>query len=208
LYLAPSSYGGSGGFQPGSAKRSDSYCLSEAGPWLNVSATERGGGQSDVRVSVTIRRAGAERTPAPVVYLNPCSTDTDRRMAGYGAMSRLLPRLSGPPGVPLQSSGMSSMGPDAAMSSVIATTDQSVSELERFFAQQLEAAGWTLRLRGAEGPVAWSTWTLPEASDHAGFLYALEAPGENRKRLTLQAESATAGGSMTSPMYYPFSIEP
>jgi hypothetical protein len=199
LYLAPNSYGSSGGFQPGAAKRSESYCLSEAGPWINVSATERGGGQTDVRASVTLQ---GPSTGSPATYMTPCSTDTRR---GYpGTTSRLLPRVSGPSGVPLQSSGISTMGDDYAMSSVVANTDMGVVDLERFFAQQVEAAGWTLRTRGAEGPVAWSTWTLPESGEYAGFLYALEAPGEQRKRLTLQAESASGG--MTSPMYYPFSL--
>ncbi len=211
LYLAPSSYGGSGGFQPGAAKRSDSYCLSEAGPWLHVSAMESSGvqpgGETDVRVSITMRLPGAQTTPYPITYLSPCSTEMQSRMAGYGATSRLLPRLSGPPGVPLQSSGMSTMGQDYAMSSALATTGMSVTELERFFAEQLVAAGWMLRARGGEGPVAWSTWALPEADDQAGFLYVLEAPGEHRKRLTLQAESAAAGSPMTSPMYSTFSTE-
>jgi hypothetical protein len=197
LYLSPNSYGSSGGFQPGEAKRSESYCLSESGPWVTVSANERAGGQSDVRASVTLQLPG---TGAPTSYVTPCSTDTRR---GYpGTTSRLLPRISGPSGVPLQSSGISTMGEDYAMSSVVANTDMGVAELERFVGGQLEAAGWTLRMRRAEGPVAWSSWSLPDGSEYNGFLYALEAPGEHRKRLTLQAESASGG--MTSPMYYPF----
>src|SRR5207247_5510525 len=103
LTLAPSSYSGGGGFQPGSAKRSDTYCFGEAGPWLTLSAAERGeeqGGasRSDVRVSVTMRLA-TSMFPAP--YIGPCSAQP----AGYGygsAAGRLLPRLSGPAGVPMQ----------------------------------------------------------------------------------------------------------
>ncbi len=212
LSLAPTSYSGGGGFQSGSAKRSDTFCLGETGPWLTLSAAEQAGsteGRSDVRVSVSMRVATV--TPLPTSYAGPCSTQGAGYSYGYGsAPGRLLPRLSGPTGVPMQTSGMN-MGQDYVASSVTATTAMSVSELEAYFAGQLAAAGWARRAGGAEGPAAWSLWALPDEGEWQGFLTVVTAPGENRRRLSLLVESAATGGTGTGiigPAYYPFSVAP
>jgi hypothetical protein len=216
LTLAPSSSSGSGGFQPGAAKRSDTYCLGETGPWLTVSANEPtngagSDGPTDVRVSVIMRIATT--TPYPIAYAGPCAPP---QASGYGygsgsAAGRLLPRLSGPSGVPLQSTGgMQMTGQEFATSSALATTAMSVGELEGFFAEQLRAAGWTRRDGAGTGPVAWSLWSLPEGGDWQGVLTVVEAPGDQRRRLSLLVESAAAstGTGIMGPAYYPFSVAP
>ncbi len=206
LTPAPTSSSGSGGFQPASAKRSDMYCLGESGPWLTMSAAEQGDGgggvrRSDVRVSVTMRVAAF--SSYPVAYAGPCST---QQPVGYSSLStaaRLLPRLSGPAGVPMQT-GMGQMGLDYATTSAVATTDMSVGQLETYFAEELVTAGWTRLTAGGDGPVAWSLWTLPEEGEWQGFLTAVEAPGVNRRRLSLVVESTGAGTSVPGPVYFSY----
>jgi hypothetical protein len=210
LSLAPSSYRGGGGFQPGAAKRSDTFCLGETGPWLSLSAAEQPGGalpdrRSDVRVSVTMR--AVSMTAAPIAYAGPCAPP-EARGYSYGsgsAAGRLLPRLSGPPDVPLQSTGgMQMTGQEFATSSALAVTDMSVAAFEAFFAEQLRSAGWMRRAGAEEGPVAWSLWALPEEGEWQGVLTVMEAPGEQRRRLSLLVESAAAGTAIPgpSPFYY------
>jgi hypothetical protein len=69
----------------------------------------------------------------------------------------LLPVLYAPEGVAVDAGG----GPNRWTTEATAQTDHSVAELEAHVAQQLAAAGWLRQAGAAQGPLAWSTWTLP-----------------------------------------------
>jgi hypothetical protein len=72
-------------------------------------------------------------------------------------------------------------------------TAKAVSELEAHFASQLEKAGWKKRDGGATGPLAWSSWALPGKGEWYGYLFVVEAPGENRRSLWVRIESTRDG---------------
>jgi hypothetical protein len=86
-----------------------------------------------------------------------------------------------------------SSGQGYTLTEVIATTTMSPGELEAHFAPQLEAAGWTRIAGRTDGPVAWSLWRTPGEEAWQGSFLAMEAPGEQRRRLSLRLESPEAG---------------
>jgi hypothetical protein len=102
-----------------------------------------------------------------------------------------LPALYAPEGVAVQATGFSG-GPDHVATEAAAETDRSVAELEAHFAQQLVGAGWLRQDGAAQGPLAWSTWRLPDEGEWSGFLYVLEGPAENERALAVRVESAPA----------------
>ncbi len=91
-------------------------------------------------------------------------------------------------------------------STTFATTSMSAAELERAFAEQLREVGWNRTRGGADGPLAWSTWSLPEGPEWQGFMYVIDAPGENRRQLSLQVQSATSPNNAAYP-YYPMIVQ-
>lgn len=74
-------------------------------------------------------------------------------------------------------------------SEAVVETAKTVAELEAHFASQLEKAGWERRAGGAAGPLAWSSWAVPRKGEWYGYLFVVEAPGENRRSLWVQIES-------------------
>ena len=99
-----------------------------------------------------------------------------------------LPALKPPDGVVLRG-GMGGMsGNDRQSSEAGATTKLSASDLESAFAPQLAAAGWTRLARGADGPVAWSTWKILGDGDWRGLLLVNETSSD-RRSLLLRAEA-------------------
>lgn len=176
-----------GGFQ--AAAPSDTaatFCQTiGAAPFLTVTAAPEASGQADVRVHIDATGPG------------PCFMPTapgPPPLAGAGR----LPVLAPPAGVPVQPSG-SSGGNDRFTSEATALTDKRSSDLEAFYAQQVQAAGWTRVAGGAEGPYAWSTWTLPGGDGYQGLLTVLEAPGQNRRELRVQAEGPATQSGPTLP---------
>ena len=199
LSIAPSSTFG-GGFQSGAGKRLDTYCMGEDGPWLSLTATQRTNTTSDVRLTITMPAAMQSASQSVGYIVSPCSAIT-RPGYSYSTPGPSLPRLSGPTGVSMQQIP-TSYGPGQSSSAAIATTEMSVAELEAFFAGQIAAAGWNRLTGGSSGPLAWSTWALPDDPDAQGFLYVLEAPGENRKQLVLQVQSSNPTGPGYPTVYY------
>jgi hypothetical protein len=110
-----------------------------------------------------------------------------------------LPSLRPPPGVSLNE--LSSGGGGGSWSSNASIkTALPVADLEAHFAAQLAAAGWKRVKGAAAGPLAYSTWTMPGKWERAGFLFVFEAPGEDRRFLTLRVDvlEGPAGGSWQS----------
>lgn len=104
----------------------------------------------------------------------------------------LMPPLQPPAGVRLQGQG-SGGGGGSWTSNAIAETTQTVAELEAHFAGQLAAAGWNRVAGAVAGPLACSTWTVPGKGDRLGYLFVLEAPGENRRSLWVKVETPGRG---------------
>jgi len=176
-----------GGFQAAAPNdTAATFCQTiGAAPFLTMTAAPEASGQADVRVHIDATGPG------------PCFMPTapgPPPLAGAGR----LPVLAPPAGVPVQPSG-SSGGNDRFTSEATALTDKRSSELEAFYAQQVQAAGWTRVAGGAEGPYAWSAWTLPGGDGYQGLLTVLEAPGRNRRELRVQAEGPVNQPGPTLP---------
>lgn len=184
-----------GGFQP-TTGINHLYCQKATGPWLSVSAVATPTVPTDVRVRVDASTPG------------PCANQPGGALPQPPGAER-LPALTAPADVQIQMNG-SGGGPNRFTSDATALTAQSASALEAHFAQQLQAAGWTRVAGNATGPLAWSTWTVPGDGGYEGFLYALDAPGQNRKELHVQVESATAsfGGGPYAPTAPPAPVAP
>src|SRR5712692_4762001 len=105
----------------------------------------------------------------------------------------LIPELRQPVGVRvLNASGGG--GGASWMSEAVVETTMAVSELEAHFASQLEKAGWKKKDGGTAGPLAWSSWVVPgKGSVRFGYLFVVEAPGENRRSLWVRIESTRDG---------------
>lgn len=158
------------------------YCKGENPPWYNVNIFTPPSAPLDVRAHIEFINPNV---PAGGAYMGPCSAQP-----GVVPMSGMtkLPALRPPDGVVLRG-GMGGMsGSDRQSSEAGATTTLSASELETAFAQQLAAAGWTKIARGADGPIAWSTWKIPGDGDWRGLLLVNETSGD-RRSLLLRAEA-------------------
>jgi hypothetical protein len=113
----------------------------------------------------------------------------------------LIPALRQPAGVRVVNAGGGGGGSGHWTSEAFVETPKAVSELEAHFASQLEKAGWKKRAGGAAGPLAWSNWAVPGKGEWYGYLFVVEAPGENRRSLWVRVESVrdrVGGGGYTA----------
>jgi hypothetical protein len=177
---APTRGGPQGGFVPSILGASKSYCKGENPPWLSLSFFTPANAPIDVRTHVEL----INPNPAAGAFVfGPCSQAIPPQP--FGIPNR-LPTLKAPDGVVLRPSGGGS-GNDRQTSEATATTKLGAGDLEAAFGQQLVAAGWVRVARGADGPVAWSTWKLPGDGDWRGLLFVNEVTGE-RRTLMVQAQ--------------------
>jgi len=112
----------------------------------------------------------------------------------------MIPPLRQPAGVRAVSTSGSGGG-SSWMSEAVVETPKTVAELETHFASQLEKSGWKKRAGGATGPLAWSSWAVPGKGEWYGYLFVVEAPGENRRSLWVRVESVrdrVGGGGYTA----------
>ena len=112
----------------------------------------------------------------------------------------VLPDLKPPPGVKLQPEGTGGGG-GTWRSDARAHTEIAPTELEAYFAKQLEAAGWGRVSGSADDSFAWSSWlvpSVPPAREWRGVLLVLAAfPGW--RKLSLQAELIAPVGNRAAP---------
>jgi hypothetical protein len=101
----------------------------------------------------------------------------------------LIPALRQPAGVQVMTPRGGGGGSGYWTSEAAVETPKAVSELEAHFASQLEKAGWKKKAGGAGGPIAWSSWVVPGKGEWYGYLFVVEAPGENRRTLWVRIES-------------------
>lgn len=162
---------GQSGFLPSPGwVQSPLYCRSEEGPGVSIAVFRDQGRPSDVRVRF-------EGPPFP-----PCAGSGPGVLPPPAEVVE-LPLLVPAPDAQVQpgSSGAGARGMEALVKTAI-----SAAALETFYAAQLEVAGWTLRERGADGPLIWSAWLVPGAGERHGFLSVLAwPPDQNRRHVQL-----------------------
>jgi hypothetical protein len=173
-----------GGFQPSTSSFTRFFCPEQGDSWLTLSISPRDDAPNDVRIHLDLTNSG------------PCDLSS-HGAPGVAGPGDKIPALYAPDGVQMQPTGGSGGGGPYARSasSAVAETDKSPADVEAAFAQQLEAAGWKRVAGASEGPLAWSTWTMPGDSGDQGFLYALQATGKNRLNLYVQVESGSESSS-------------
>lgn len=173
-----------GGFQQSVSSFTRFFCPEQGDSWLTLSVLPRDGASNDVRIHLDLTNPG------------PCDP-SGHRPPGIAGPGDRIPALYAPEGVQLQSTGGSGGGGPYARSASTASaeTDKSPADMEAAFAKQLEAAGWKRVAGASEGPLAWSTWTVPGDSGDQGFLYALQATGKNRLNLYVHVESGSESSS-------------
>jgi hypothetical protein len=119
--------------------------------------------------------------------------ETIRNMGGDMRQEEsMIPNLKPPPGVKFRPEGMGGGG-GRWQSGARAETEMAPTELEAFFAKQLEAAGWGRMTGSADDTFAWSSWLIPDSGEWRGVLLVLGAfPGV--RQLSVQAERVVPGG--------------
>lgn len=123
----------------------------------------------------------------PTTPVSP--SDAPPRLPLGPALSQRLPTLHPPEGVELRPSGVTSGGSGSAGTEARAVTSISAADLEAHFARQLTGQGWR-RLNGnATGPLAWSTWTVPELAGAEGFLAVRELASGDLRILTVRIDT-------------------
>jgi hypothetical protein len=180
-----------GGFLPSVGITSAAFfCGGERVPFVEVVALPRQGQPTDVRVRIQ---------PFP----GPCGASFGPPGPPPSPPSDPVPPLEPPPGVTVLPGGGGG-SPFLRSHGALAQTEMSVAELEAHYARQLTAAGWTRIAGGADGPLAWSVWRVPEEAPRAiempasgerqGFLFVLEGPGAGRRSLYVQVAAAGQPG--------------
>ena len=171
-----------GGFQAAFQQRSRLYCQNVSGPSVSVSVTPQTSGPNGVLLSAS----------APLSYPSSCSFQTS---GGTGfvipSSTASLPSLSPPSGVRVQTQSFGAPFAGLPSSNATAFTEMSVGDLESFYAQQLEAAGWTPVDNGGDATLAWSTFAVPGDVPAQGFLYVLAAAAQSRLLLHVDVSTAT-----------------
>ena len=100
----------------------------------------------------------------------------------------VLPPLQPPSGATVRANGNFGSGSRFSTDS-LAITDLSPGDLHAVYASQLAGSGWKEIDSGADGALAWSTWSVPDHADLQGFLYVRDGPAAGQ--LSLHAEIAS-----------------
>ncbi len=160
----------SGGFVPSSILTGLTLCQSRSGPSLFINASAESGQPTDVRLNLNTNKTQAY----------PCSPQP----GGLSPTEQLLPRLVAPAGARQIEGGSGSSSTGSSYNSATLAIDQNAAALAAFYGDQLTQAGWTKQDSGQSGPVAWSTWDLPDKqrTSWKGLFFALDLPGTPPRR--------------------------
>ncbi len=110
-----------------------------------------------------------------------------------------MPTLAAPAGVQVQQRGGWGGGGGTWSAGAVAFTDLSAKDLERSYAEQLRAAGWTEVASDASRLSATSEWLVPGKGDGPVILTVVAASGQPMRAIFIQKERAgTSGGWSTS----------
>jgi len=166
-----------GGFEPGAFPEMSLLVERRKSVAVVLQAMHREGGGSELRVRYD--PAHAEEMIANATRM----TQHEESM---------LPRLKPPPGVRLHPEGMGG-GAGMWQSNARAQTEMPPTELEAFFAKQLELAGWGRMTGSADETFAWSSWLIPDSGEWRGVLLVL-APFPGWRHVSVRAEMVQPGG--------------
>lgn len=167
-----------GGFGSGPRRGRLVLCKSERGPSLMVTADDRQGEPTAVRLTLD-----TDRRNSPCVPHRHYGPDFDRDV---------IPELEPPPGARYVERGWgSSQGEDIQESRATIEAATGLEGVAVHYAGQLEAGGWTHTGGGIDGPLASSAWELTEGEGQKwmGVFTALEVP-ETPRRYLLQVRAS------------------
>ncbi len=93
-----------------------------------------------------------------------------------------IPALTAPAGA-LQRGGGSCGGGGSWNINANIETDLSAKDLEAYYEDQLDKAGWKVNDKGSNGPFAWSTWSFTDKSgdNWTGVLFVSELGQKNQR---------------------------
>jgi hypothetical protein len=176
------------------------YRLGAKGPKLMVTAQDRSGAPTDVRLHLIfgrrdpwLRHDGAW-TAVPTLYPPP-NVRGRPAVQDIGVLHppRGAERLSGGGGGPME--------PDGAYSYAVIRTEVGLEELAAHYAAQLQEAGWSRTGGGGSGPQVWNTWTFEHEQDHwSGTFSVLRLGGEgDRYSLQIHATRTKRAGAGPPP---------
>lgn len=174
----PNRNGGGRGFAPvsgGGAPRG-TFCRGANGPYVGVSAAPTGSG-SDLRLFVAGDASGICGGATPM---------------SNGPLDR-VPALPAPMGVAIANPN-GTVGPNRVTVEAVATAAATAVDLDAAYGAQLVAAGWMRTGGNANGPVAWSTYTVPGEGGYTGYLSVREIGG-NVRELFLSVANASANAT-------------
>jgi hypothetical protein len=169
-----------GGFMPGGMMGlGRAFRRGDEGPILMVSAIDREGGTTDLRMRLDWEMA---RHLPEMRHHHPEGSDK-------------IPPLHPPPGVPLRGGGGGG-GSGTWHSTATIETEMPPVDVESHFARQLERAGWARAAGSGDGIAAWSSWHLPGQGDWRGILLVLAAfaAGERFLYVWVAGDDSGAGG--------------
>lgn len=164
---------GGGGFVPsgvpGAAGDARVFCRGEDDPYYQL-----GVGQTEPRIRVSWH------AKTPGMY-HPCSAQPMERM--HGPSTDQMPRLEGPPGVPVHGGGGGGSS-DEWSTYGSALTTMPAAELMDHFVKGVEGQGHELLERGVGDRVAWSKWRMKKKG-WEGFLVIAEQRADLRHLMFL-----------------------
>ncbi len=203
--------GSTGGFQQVAAQRSSYFCRDEDNATLTVQIQPRAKqpDMADVRMTLS-------GSSPPCLVPTPPSAPSDLPYGGrFSSPYQSLPTLYPPDGVTIRQSGGYGGSSGSFSMEARAWTAMSAADLEAFFARQVAESGWTRLSGSADGLVAWSAWSVPDAEGAQGFLSIRELPGTDQRILSIRTDSEAddQGGSFYSGYSYgpygsPYVISP
>jgi hypothetical protein len=168
---------------------SQNFCqekLTQAWQNLSVGVFSPKDEPNNVRISLVTQ---ALKKKLGVNYSVACDRPSQPERSEQVNASNLLPSLSAPEGVDLQTTGSCGRGASDASISTVAKTNKDAVELEAAIASQLESAGWKRLTAHAEKSLAWSIWLLPAPGKWQGVLLAIQSPQQNQYLISVQVTS-------------------
>lgn len=167
-----------GGFGGGPRRGRLVLCKSERGPSLMVTANDRPGQPTAVRLTLDTDRRNL-----------PC---VPHRRYGPDLEKEVIPELEPPPGARyVEGEWGSSRGEDVQESRATIKAETDLEDVAAHYAGQLEAGGWTRTGGGVSGSLASSAWELTddEGERWLGVFTALEV-FEAPRRYILQVRAS------------------
>jgi hypothetical protein len=183
------------------------FCRGDESRSLQIIATERDGGATDVRLSL-IHHGRPDRSPCSQQAEPPPIGRPDRLR--LERVDRMIPVLRTPPGAQQPGGRVGGTGTDGGtlsdhdftmnMSATLTDAWLDPAAVGQHYHDQLVHAGWTPTSVGAMPRAAWSTWTFTDEDGEpwSAVLLAIQLlPTAGRYLMTLRAERTTPDASVS-----------